>query len=104
MVNCDRRKKLEAGQADADLGGDVYKMRIAWPGEGKSGGYRIIVFFRSGERTFFQYAFSKSVRDNIDQKELRYYKKMAKIKFAMSDSELANALNAGELIEVQGVA
>ena len=45
--------QLEAEQIDADLGGGVYKMRVARPGEGKSGGYRMIVFFRSKERTFF---------------------------------------------------
>ena len=62
MVN-----QLEAGQADADLGGGVYKVRIARSGEGKSGGYRVIVFFRSEERTFFEYGFAKSDRDNIDE-------------------------------------
>ena len=41
--------QLEAGQADADLGGGVYKVRLARPGEGKTGGYRVIVFFRSEE-------------------------------------------------------
>jgi hypothetical protein len=91
---------LEAGQPDADLGGGVYKMRVARPGEGKSGGYRVIVFFRSEERTFFQYAYPKSSRDNIDQGELRFYKKMAKTRFAMSDRELAAAINAGEFIEI----
>ena len=45
---------LEAGLPDAALGGDVYKMRLARPGKGKSGGYRVIVFFRSEERTFYQ--------------------------------------------------
>jgi len=44
-------EQLEAGQPDADLGGGVFKIRIARPGEGKSGGYRVIVFFKSGERT-----------------------------------------------------
>ena len=92
--------QLDVGQADADLGGDVYKMRIARSGEGKSGGYRVIVFFKSEERTFFQYAFSKADRGNIDQQELQYYKRMAKMKLAMPDGELANALNAGELIEI----
>jgi hypothetical protein len=38
--------QLEAGQADADLGGGVYKVRLARPGEGKSGGYRVIVFLK----------------------------------------------------------
>jgi len=93
--------QLEAGQADADLGGDVYKVRVARPGKGKAGRYRVIVFFRSGERTFYQYGFSKADRANIDQKELRFYKKMAKIKLNMSKKELTDAINAGELVEIQ---
>ena len=96
MVN-----QLEAGQADADLGGGVYKVRAARPGEGKSGGYRVIVFFRSEDRTFFQYAYPKSSRGNIDQKELRVYKRTAKADFAMSDRELADAIEAGEYIEIE---
>ena len=92
--------QLEAGQADADLGGNVYKVRVARPGEGKSGGFRIIVFFKSEERTFYQYGFAKSDRGNIDQKELRLYKKMAETKLSMSEKELADAVNAGELIEI----
>ena len=54
---------LEAGQSDADLGDGVYKMRIARPGEGKSGGYRVIVFFKNEERTFYEYGFAKSDRE-----------------------------------------
>jgi len=76
-------------------------VRVARPGEGKSGGYRVIVFFRSEERTFYQYAYPKSSRGNIGQRELRSYKKMAKIRFAMSDRELAIAINAGEFIEIK---
>jgi hypothetical protein len=93
--------RLEAGQPDADLGGGVYKMRVARPGEGKSGGYRVIVFFRSEDRTFYQYAYPKSSRGNIDQKELRVYKRTAKANFAMSDRELADAIEAGEYIEIE---
>jgi hypothetical protein len=70
--------QLEAGQADANLGGDVYKVRIARPGEGKAGGYRVIVVFRSGERTFYVYGFAKSKRANISEKELKAYKEAAK--------------------------
>ena len=92
--------QLEERQADADLGGGVYKIRLARPGEGKSGGYRVIVFFKSEERTFYQYSFMKSSRGNIKRKELQFYKKLAKAKLAMPDNELANAINAGELIEI----
>ena len=96
MVN-----QLETGPADADLGGGVYKVRIARTGEGKSGGYRVIVFFKSEERTFYQYGFAKADRGNVDQKELLFYKKIAKIKLNMSEKELIDAINAGEIIEIQ---
>ena len=31
------------GQIDADLGGGLIKQRVARPGQGRSGGYRMIV-------------------------------------------------------------
>ena len=74
----DLADQLEAGQADANLGGDVYKIRIARHREGKSGGYRVIVFFKSEEKTFYVYGFAKSDRENIDRKERSDYKELAK--------------------------
>ncbi|GHU01123.1 addiction module toxin RelE [Spirochaetia bacterium] len=93
-------KDIEAGHFDADLGGHVYKQRIARPGEGKSGGYRVVVFFKRGERTFFTYGFPKSERDNISDKELRYYRKLARDYLAMTENQLDAALKAGEFIEL----
>jgi hypothetical protein len=91
---------LEAGQADADLGGGVYKQRIARPGEGKSGGYRVIVFFRSEERTFFVGGFAKSDMANISQKALAEAKKQAKTLFAMTKDQIKAALDAGIFEEI----
>ena len=91
---------LEAGQAEADLGGGVYKVRLARPGEGKAGGYRVIVFFRSEERTFFVYGFAKSNKGNIDQKELRGYKKRAKNDLSLTDEQIRDNLRKRILIEV----
>jgi len=93
-------EQLEADQADANLGAGVYKIRAARPGEGKSGGYRVIVFFRSGERTFYHYAYPKSARDNINSKELRVFKALAKKYFAMTEAQLAEAVRAGEFAEI----
>jgi hypothetical protein len=93
-------KQLEAGQPDADLGGDVYKMRIARPGEGKSGGYRAVVFFRSEERTFFVYGFAKSNRDNIDEGELRNFKKDAKYHLSLTDEQIEDKKRKGTTIEI----
>jgi hypothetical protein len=92
--------QLEAGQAEADLGGGVYKVRLARPGEGKSSGYRVIVFFRSEKRTFFVYGFAKSVRDNIDQGELRVFRIRSKDVLSMKDRQINKRLKDGTLIEV----
>jgi len=91
---------LEAGQADAELGGNVYKMRIARPGEGKSGGYRVIVFFRSGDKTFFVYGFAKSEKGNIDRGELQGFKVRSKDAFSMTEEQINYRLKNGTLVEV----
>ena len=93
-------EKLEAGQADADLGGDVYKMRLARPGEGKSGGYRVIVLFRSGERTFFAFGFAKSDQGSINRKELKEYRALAKKYFDLSDEMIGRAIKLGKFFEI----
>ena len=98
----DAANLLENSQADANLGGGVYKMRIARRGGGKSGGYRAIVFFRSGERTFFVYCFAKSDRGNISENELRNMKKQARSLFSMSDAQIEAALEEGTLMEIRG--
>ena len=54
--------QLEEDQADVNLGGDVYKVRIARQGEGKSGGHRVIVYFRNEFRTFFRMVFPRMTK------------------------------------------
>ena len=92
--------RLEAGQADANLGGGVYKVRVARSGEGRASGYRVIVFFRSEERTFFVYGFAKSDRDNIDEGELRAFKKDAKYDLSLTDEQIRDHIKKGTLIEI----
>jgi len=93
-------EQLEDGQADADLGGDVYKVRLSRPGEGKSGGYRVIVFFKSEDKSFFVYGFAKSDRANIDRGELKGFKNRAKDSFALTDEQIRDRIKKGTLIEV----
>jgi hypothetical protein len=92
--------QLEAGQADANLGGNVYKIRIARSGKGKAGGYRVIVLFRIGERTFYVYGFAKSEKDNISEKELRNMKRAAKKYFSMTSDQLRERVENGQLFEL----
>ena len=91
--------QLEAEHANANLGGGVYKVRIARPGEGKSGGYRVIVFFKSKDRTFFVYGFAKADIDNINDKQVRNLKLAAKTIFKYSEKELDERVKNGLFIE-----
>jgi hypothetical protein len=95
-------RQFESGQYDANLGGNVYKHRVARPGAGDSGGYRVIVFFKSGERTFFVYGFAKSDMANIPEKDERDFKAAAKKRFSLTDKQLDALIKTGELTEIGG--
>lgn len=88
------------GHHDADLGGGVFKQRVARPGSGKSGGFRTIILFRIGGHSFFAHGFAKSDKANVTPRELQALKRLAEIFLAFSTEEIAAALGAGQLIEV----
>ncbi|GHU77881.1 hypothetical protein FACS189462_0940 [Spirochaetia bacterium] len=71
-------------------------------GEGKRGGYRFILFFRQGERLFFEYAYPKSKLANISGMDLVQYKRGAKFTLSLTDKQLEKALMVGEFKEIEG--
>lgn len=60
---------MESGLIDADLGGFLYKKRVARLGSGKSGGYRTLLSARLGRRYVFLHGFPKSDKADITQGE-----------------------------------
>ena len=96
----DAVERAEKGQIDADIGGGVIKQRIARPGAGKSKGYRSIILFRKGEKSFFVYGFSKSDLGNIREEEEEQFKKMAKHVLALTDAQLSELIANGQFEEV----
>lgn len=92
--------RAKRGLIDADLGGGVIKQRVARPGQGKSGGYRTIILYRTAERAFFVYGFSKNNRDNIDDNEEVAFKKAAGYVLGLSDTHLAELIDQKQFTEV----
>ncbi len=88
------------GACDADLGGGVFKYRLARDGEGTSGGARAIVAMKSGERVVLMHGFEKKDMANITSKELISFKKAAKIYLGLSEREIAIALKDKALTEI----
>lgn len=93
--------EIAHGLVEANLGGQVYKKRVAVYGRGKSGGMRTLIAFKKDDKAFFMYGFAKNKRANINETELRALKLLATQLFGYSDKGLEKALKAGELIEVR---
>ncbi|WP_145206900.1 MULTISPECIES: type II toxin-antitoxin system RelE/ParE family toxin [Sphingomonadaceae] len=92
--------RAERGIIDADLGGGLIKQRVARPGQGRSGGFRMIVAYRTEERAFFLYGFAKNERDNIEDDELQTLRDIAAEFLKHDDTALDDAVGEGKLQEI----
>ncbi len=97
---CEAVARADRGLIDADLGGGVIKQRVARPGAGRSGGYRTLLLFRSGDRAVFAFGFAKSDRGNIDPDDEARLKMAAKVTLGLSGAELGRLVQAGALVEI----
>ena len=98
---CNAIERAEKGLIDADLGDGVIKQRIAREREGKRGGFRVIVIFRSMERAFFIYGFAKNERDNIRRDEKAAIKKLAPYLLNLSEEGVDALIKNGTYVEVR---
>ena len=92
--------RAACGQIDADLGGGLIKQRVARQGQGRSGGYRMVIAYRAGTRAVFLYAFAKNERENIDTDELLTLREIGASWLAANTQQIAHALAEGILQEV----
>jgi hypothetical protein len=89
------------GLVDADLGGGVYKKRVALPGRGKSGSVRTLLVTNCGDRWFFVLGFEKNERANITDRELIGLRILADDLLSMTKQKIQEALVNGSLVEVK---
>jgi hypothetical protein len=90
----------DRGLIDADFGGGVIKQRVARSGQGKSGGFRTIVVYRTKTRAIFVFGFAKSGKADLEPDELEGYRELAKMYLAKSESDMDSYVAMGALIEV----
>ncbi len=93
-------EEIEQGLVDANLGGNLYKKRIATRGRGKSGSVRTLVVYSSKNRTFFLYAFEKNQRDNITRKEKAALQELGKFYLKLSDAKIVGLIKTEAIIEI----
>lgn len=93
-------ERADQGLIDANLGSGVIKQRLAREGQGKSGGYRTIIFYRSGDKAFFMFGFAKSDQSNLDKHEEVLFRKAAAHVLALSDEQIDKLIENGQFSEV----
>ncbi len=94
-------EEIESGLHDGNLGGGLYKKRVAMPGQGKRGSCRTLLAFKQEERAFFVYGYAKNAKANISEKERVVYKELAKTLLSLDEKTLDLLLKMGDLSEVK---
>jgi hypothetical protein len=92
--------RASRGLVDADLGGGVIKQRVARAGQGRSGGHRLLIAYRAGDRAVFLYGFAKNERDNIDADELLTLREIGAGWLAATPRQIDRALAEDVLQEI----
>ena len=88
------------GVFDADLGGGVFKFRLARHGEGTSGGARAIVAMKVDRRIVLMFGFEKKDQANIKANELRAFRKAARVYLSYSEEEMTAIVRQKVLMEI----
>ena len=92
--------EMEQGLIDADLGGGLFKKRIALPGKGKSGSVRTIIASNKNNRWFFVFGYEKKERANISKQELKALQTIASDLLKYTSDELNKAIAENRLEEL----
>jgi hypothetical protein len=93
--------RAERGLIDADLGDGLIKQRVARMGQGRSGGYRMIVGYRMKDRAVFLLGFAKSVRSNLNEEELAVARENGAYWLGMNEAKIQEFLEDGALQEIE---
>lgn len=92
-------ERAERGLVDADPGGGVIKQRAPRTGRGRSGGYRLLVAYRSGDRAVLLHGLAINERDNITDDELATLRDVGRAWLDAEVGRLEHAMKEGVLQE-----
>ncbi len=93
---------MQNNLSSANLGGGLYKVRVASTESGKSSSFRTIVVYKKDDRAVLVYGFMKKEQENLSATELKSFKTLSKDILALSDEALESAIEKGVFIEIIG--
>ena len=90
---CEAIAQVMKGQGD-DLGGGVFKKRL------NKNQHRAIIIAKAGRHWMYEYLFAKKDRANIEDNELAAFRRLAKIYAGLTDSQIAQLITDGDIMEI----
>lgn len=94
-------KELQTGLVGKNLGGNLFKKRIAIPGKGKSGGLRTIIATKRQDRWIVVACYAKNQIATLPPNVEKMLKVIANVVLDCSDEELQLLILAGEFIPLE---
>ena len=94
-------ENLKDGLSTADLGSNLFKVRVKRENSGKSSGFRTIVVYKENERAVFLYGFGKNEKENITKTELLYFKKLGNDFLVLRPNEIKQLIESKSLFNIE---
>jgi hypothetical protein len=92
--------EIDSGLGIVNLGGDLYKARIA-KNKGKSGGYRTIIIYKKGFKSLFIHGYGKNDKSDISDAEKLFYKNYARDFLNYTKEGIEKMLKEGEIFDLE---
>jgi hypothetical protein len=94
-------RRAGMGLIDANIGKFLIKQRVARRNEGRSGGFRMIVFYQQQGRAVFLHLFAKSDKGTLTSSELASYRDFAKVLADLTAEQIGTLVEQKKWIEIE---
>ena len=91
---------MQNNLSSVNLGGGLYKVRVASENLGKSSAYRTIVVYRENDRAIMVYGFMKKEKENLSSDELKSFKTLSKDILKLNEEELIRAISKNVFVNI----
>ena len=91
---------MENDLSSVNLGGGLFKVRVASENSGKSSAYRTIVVYRKDDRAVMIYGFMKKEQENLSTDELKSFKTLSKDILRLNDESLTKAIENNVFVKI----
>ena len=95
-------ENIKKGLSSYNLGGGLYKVRVASKSLGKSSGFRTIIVYKENDKAVVVYGFAKNEQENLSKSELLAFKTLSKDILKQSDRDIRRAIEQGVFIPLGG--